>query len=289
MKKYIIILSLFIGSLGAYAQQDPGFSLYKFNMNMINPAYAGAQGNQVNFNFKTAGIENGPQAQGGSFGMALGNNFGLGLSVVNDNVFVKGETTAAIDASYKVQVSDATNLFLGLKAGANFVSVDFTDIIVNDPNDPFFGANQSVTNPVVGAGALLQGERFFLHFSIPNFLGGDQYAIDGNENVEIEGQSEMAMYIGGGMDFYLGDNFILKPALYTRFQSGTSAIDLIGGVDMYKLVEAGLIYRFNERFTGYALIHIKDFIDLGYGYNSSTGEFQDFDNGSHEVVLKVKF
>ncbi|MGB0776865.1 MAG: PorP/SprF family type IX secretion system membrane protein [Flavobacteriaceae bacterium] len=290
MRKYILInVFLFLGGLSAFAQQDPGFSLYKFNMNMINPAYAGANGSEVNFNFKTAGIEDGPEAQGGSASLDLGGNFGLGVSVVNDQVFVKGETMATLDASYKVQLSDQTNLFFGVKAGANFVSVDFSDIIINDPNDPLFGASESITNPVFGAGVLLQGKSYFLHFSIPNFIGGDQYQLEGDTDVSVEGQSQMATYIGAGADLNLGTNLVFKPAVYTRFQNETSTVDLIGGFDIYKLVEAGVIYRLDERVTGYALIHVKDILDIGYGYNASQGDFQNYDDGSHEVVLKIKF
>ena len=42
--KYIKILSLLLVGFTAttlVAQQDPNFTLYNFNMNIINPAYAG--------------------------------------------------------------------------------------------------------------------------------------------------------------------------------------------------------------------------------------------------------
>ncbi len=288
MKKIIYILALFI-NVAAFAQQSPSFSLYKFNMNIFNPAYAGASGTEVNLNFKTAGVEDGPSSQAGSASTNLGSNLGLGISVVNDNLFVKSETAATVDVSYKLQVADQTNLYLGVKAGANFVSVDFTDIITTDPNDPLFGANQSVTNPMFGAGLLLKGERYFVTASIPNFIGGDQYKLDGSNDVNLEGSEDLVTYLGAGMDFDLGTSFVLKPSVFTKFESGNTSVDLIAGFEYNKLVEAGVVYRLDELFAGYAVVNIKDFAAVGFSYNSVIGDFQDFDNGSFEFLVKLKF
>ena len=42
MKKNIIILLIFLFALSANAQQDPQYTQYMYNMNVINPAYAGS-------------------------------------------------------------------------------------------------------------------------------------------------------------------------------------------------------------------------------------------------------
>ena len=44
MKKILIIASLICFNLtDAFAQQDPQYTQYMYNMNVVNPAYAGSQ------------------------------------------------------------------------------------------------------------------------------------------------------------------------------------------------------------------------------------------------------
>ena len=47
MKKNIIILLIFLFALSTNAQQDPQYTQYMYNMNVINPAYAGTEGKDV--------------------------------------------------------------------------------------------------------------------------------------------------------------------------------------------------------------------------------------------------
>jgi len=288
--KHILYILMFLSGPVVLAQENPNFSLYKFNMNMINPAYAGAYGDQVNFNYRSSGIENGPVSQGGSVSFAMAGNFGLGVSVVNDEVFVQNQTAATVDASYYIDLSEKSQLYFGLKLGANFVSVDFSDIVITDPNDPLFGQSESITNPVVGFGALLKGENYFVHFSIPSFLRGNMYQLDGAaSDVGVSGETPIAYYLGAGMNFSLSEEIEFLPSIYTRFESNQTSVDVIAGFDFYKLIEAGGLYRFEGMYSAYALLHLKTLMDIGYAYSANTGDFQNYNDGSHELVLKIKF
>ena len=65
------------------AQQDPSFTMYNLNMNVINPAYAGSNDG---LEFTTlikgqwVGIKDAPNTQTLSISSPIGKNIGLGLS-----------------------------------------------------------------------------------------------------------------------------------------------------------------------------------------------------------------
>jgi type IX secretion system PorP/SprF family membrane protein len=204
-------------------------------------------------------------------------------------VFVSDDTQITADVAYKLQLSDKFDLMMGVKAGMDFYSVDFSDIILADPNDPLFQGNQSITNPIFGAGVLLKSDNLFLSVSIPNFLGGEQYKLDSDQSVGVEGEIPMSTLIGAGYQFDLGTNFSLTPSIFATLSSGETITDVFLTAGLYQFMDLGGMYRVDNSYSIYGLFHVKDLVDLGYSYNATTGEFQNFDNGSHEIMLKVKF
>lgn len=91
-------------------------------MNVINPAYAGAENsNSFSFNSRQqwSSVQDAPSTLAFSYSSARKNNVGLGISVVSDKVFVEQQTSANVDFSYRLQTNESTQLFLGIKAGGN--------------------------------------------------------------------------------------------------------------------------------------------------------------------------
>jgi len=171
-KLYIFIV-LSLCYIQSYAQQDVTYTLYNYNMNIINPAYAGAVEKiefTANFRSQWIGLDGGPETQ--SFSLSapsiINEKVGLGISVVNSSVYVLKETDIYIDFSYKLQLEENLNLFLGLKAGGSSVNINLADVGIE--NDPLFTENVSVFNPNIGVGAYLKGENFYVNISAPAIL-----------------------------------------------------------------------------------------------------------------------
>ena len=106
MRKSIITIIAFtftfLISNKAEAQQDPNFTLYNFNMNIINPAYAGIKDSpELNLVYRRQfiGIDDAPRTISMSYSKGVGKNLGLGISVINDNVFILKQTDIALDIS----------------------------------------------------------------------------------------------------------------------------------------------------------------------------------------------
>jgi type IX secretion system PorP/SprF family membrane protein len=302
IKKIVgVLMLLFITAVTA--QQDPNFIFYRYNMNVINPAYAGSVVKQevgsvpkrvtqlgLNLRSQWSGVQGAPETQSIFFSTGLAKNLGFGVSVINDRTFIENQTWITADFSYKVKFNENTNLFLGVKAGGNSYNANLDGLTsFGIAADPSTSDIQGVFNPTFGLGALLQGERFFVTVSVPNVLTSERLQErDGEAKL---GQSRQHFYLGGGMDFEFSNDFILKPSVVARYvDSSPFTIDFTAAFELEQKFEFGLNYRLNEGIGGLFMFKGTDWIDFGYAYEApSASPIVQTTNGSHEVVTRFTF
>ena len=268
-----------------FSQQESYYSLYRYNMNVINPAFAGAEAaNMFSFTSRSqwASMENTPKTTAFSYSSARENNVGLGISVVSDKVFVEQQTFAYVDFSYKLDMGES-QLYLGLKGGGNFYRADpvgLTTYLGLDPSQETL----SSFNPNVGAGAYYKASSFWFSFSIPRLFNIQR----DRDNLAITSKDRVHSYLGGGVDFGVGNDFYLKPSVMLRKVKGLPAsADLTAMVSWQNRFDVGMSVRTNNSMALMSIISIGMF-DLGYAYETPT------DNGlsqlnlkTHELVLRI--
>jgi len=286
MKKFIYI-ALLLPFLGL-CQQESYYSLYQFNMQVINPAFAGAEAptmaSMLNRN-QWATVENAPKTTAFAFSSARENNVGLGLSVVSDKVFIEQQTFAYIDFSYKLQIGDATNLFLGLKGGGNFYNADGTGL--NSYGVGLDPAQKALSkfNPNVGAGAYLQNEKYWISFSIPRLFN-----VERDEELVVTAKDRIHTYLGGGLTLSINDNFSVKPSVMLRKVQGLPlSADFTGFVSIQNRMDFGLSYRSNASLSWMAFINVVNGIDIGYAYETPSEQMlSGISLKTHELVLRIR-
>lgn len=283
----VIVLGL---SAPIFGQQDPSFTMYNLNMNIINPASAGSvKGVDVTTLIRSqwVGVKNAPSTQTFSLSAPVGKNIGLGFSIVNDQIFVANETDVYVDFSYRLQTSEATSLFLGLKGGGSFFSVELASLGVNDP---LFSKNVSRFNPNFGVGAYFKGANYYASLSVPVLLESTRYEKEGNTVTSASDKPHI--YLGAGYVFRLENELkvIFSPSFMLRYVSGVPvSLDVTAKVGLLDKVELGVSHRLKESFSGLLLFKfIKEF-KLGYGYEHATNDVSKYSNGSHEFVFKFNF
>lgn len=288
--KYIVTSLILILWLDVKAQQDPSFTMYQLNMNIINPAYAGSEGTvqaTTLIRGQWVGVKDAPSTQTLSVSAPFGKNIGVGLSIVNDQVFVAKETDVYVDFSYKLQLSESMDLFLGLKAGGSFFNVDLNSLGVNDP---LFNENVNRFNPNFGAGAYLKGKNYYASLSVPVLLQSKRYEKEGN--VITSASDKPHIYLAGGYTFDFENESQLKitPSFMMRYVSGVPvSFDATAMVGLFDKVEFGVSHRLKESFSGLLLFKfIKEF-KLGYAYEHATNDISTYSSGSHEFVFKFSF
>jgi len=103
-------------------------------MNVINPAYAGADGNTSltsSFRSQWISVKDAPETQSFFYAQPIGDKIGVGLSLVNDQVFVENQTSAnAADyAEFQRVLVDTRNKNMAdqleklVKQGGAFIAV----------------------------------------------------------------------------------------------------------------------------------------------------------------------
>lgn len=288
MKKIIFIVFGLVFTTTVFSQQDPVFTLYYYNMNVVNPAYAGSQDfTEITLNFRSqwVNIPDSPKTQSLSVSYPLTDNLGIGLSIVNDKVFVLKETDFNADISYKIQLSENQDLYFGLKAGASMLNIDLLSLDII--GDPLFSESVKRVNPNVGVGAYLKAENYYISFSAPSILSSTRYDKDGP--IVTEASDRAHFYLGGGYKYEINSNVIFKPSIMGRYVSGAPlSLDLTAMFDLYDKVELGVSHRLSESFSGLVFIKLFDYVDFGYAYDYTLTDVRNYSSGTHEFILKFR-
>ena len=283
------VLLVFLLTSILYAQQDPSYTLYQYNMNVVNPAYAGINDYyEVNINFRSqwVNLEGSPETQSLSVGIPMNDKVGWGLSIVNDEVYVLNETDLYIDFSYRVQVGTNTNLYMGVKGGGTIIDIDLNKLGIM--NDPVFSENVHNFNPNVGVGFLLKGPKYYVNLSAPTLLKSKRYEKDGV--VVTHATDRLHVYAGAGYTISLDDDIDLTPSVMGRFVSGAPiSLDLTSTFDLYNIIELGISYRLDESISGLGMFKLVDWFNVGYAYEATTTDVKDYSRGTHEVLLRFRF
>ena len=126
-----------------------------YNMNVINPAYAGSSeglGVGILYRSQWEGLDGAPETSTINIHTPIGNNVGLGMSIISDQIGPVKETNAYIDFSYTLNLAKENRLAFGLKAGVTSHDIGLVDLTLIDLNDPFFANDISEMTPNIGAG-----------------------------------------------------------------------------------------------------------------------------------------
>ena len=284
-KRSIVYLSLLFLPLLSFGQQESYYSFYLNTMNIINPAFAGAEEGTV-FSFTSrrqwSFDEEAPTTLAFSYSSARENKVGLGISLVADRVFIEQQTSATIDFSYQLNM-ETTQVYLGLKAGGNFYKADPTGLLgfATSP-DPIQQAF-SKFNPNIGVGALLKRENLWISFSLPRIFKSNR-----TKDLAITAKDRVHIYLGGGGTLPLGTNLYLKPSLLLRKVKGLPlSTDLTGFINWQKKFDVGLSYRSSGALSFLSSVRVGNF-DLGYAYETPTvSSLSQLNLKTHEIVLKI--
>ena len=284
MKKLSIIAVLLL-AFQMYGQQDPQYTQYMYNMNIMNPAYAGSRENLsfgLLYRTQWTGIDGAPKT-GTFFGHSpVGNNLGLGLSLIADQIGPVKETNVYADVSYTLKLGGEHRLAFGVKAGATFHDIGLVDLDVVDEDDPFFNQNINKTTPNIGAGFFYYTNKYYFAVSVPNLLSSVHLDANGFKI----GSETQHYFVTGGYVFDLSPNTELKPSFMVKsaFDAPTS-FDVNLNARFFKKFEIGASYRLDDSFSGLINFALSPAVRVGYAYDAVTSDIKAYAPASHEVFL----
>ncbi|EHO12341.1 PorP/SprF family type IX secretion system membrane protein [Myroides odoratimimus] len=290
------IKTIVLGGLGLfsitqiYAQQDPQYTQYMYNTNMINPAYAGSRGTLNVFGmYRTqwVGLDGAPKTANISVSTPLGESgLGLGVNFTNDRIGAMDENNISVDLAYAIDLNADYKLAFGLKGTANLLSVDYTKLNINNPTDPVSQENiNNKFNPNIGAGLYIYSDKAYVGLSVPNFLTTDRY--DDNDITTM--RQKMHFYLMGGYVFDVSQNILFKPAALVKAVSGAPLqVDLTANFLIYDKFTLGGAYRWDASVSALAGFQVNENLFVGYSYDFETTALKHYNSGSHEIFLRFE-
>nr|WP_026977790.1 type IX secretion system membrane protein PorP/SprF [Flavobacterium tegetincola] len=272
----------------AQAQQDPHYTQYMYNMNVINPAYAGSKENLsfgLLYRKQWVDIEGAPSTFTFSGHSPAGKNVGLGLSVIADEIGPVKEQNVYGDFSYTLNLGGEHKLALGLKAGVTFQKIGLFSEIASTlpvPTDSGFSEDTNNTYFNLGTGLFYYTDKYYVALSVPNMIKANYLDFNGVKY----GTETQHYFLTGGYVFDLTPTLKFKPSamLKSAFNS-PSSVDVSANFLFNERFEIGGTYRVDDSFGGMVNFAITPSLRIGYAYDNVISELKTVAPSSHEVIL----
>lgn len=289
MRQIKIILAglLVLTASFVYGQQDPQYTQYMYNMNILNPAYAGSQGTlSIGVLGRTQWVNliGAPRTLTAVIHAPVGKNVGLGFSAIADEIGPIKEQNVYGDFSYTIQTSEEGRLAFGLKGGFTFQAIDIFSLSVNQQGDPLFANNLNETYPNFGVGGFYYTDNYYIGLSVPNVLESRHF--EKKAGIISKASEKMHYFLTSGYVFEMSEDLKLKPSVMLKGVSGAPlSIDLSANALLYDKIELGLSWRVDDSVSGMLNFLITPTLRLGYAYDHTLTNLGSFNSGSHEVFL----
>lgn len=271
------------------AQQDPQYTHYMYNTLSVNPAYAGQRETLSVVGLhrtQWVGIDGAPQTQSFSVHSPLRNErLALGLNVVSDALGPARESFVDANFAYSFPINDNnTMLSFGIKAGWHNISTDWSKGRYQMP-DSRFNDNIDQNALIIGSGVYLSNRNWYVGFSVPNFLKTEHYD-DFQESVATE---RLHFYLTGGYVFNLSERTQFKPAFLMKGTEGAPVIaDVSANFLFNEKLTLGMAWRWDDSISGMAGFQVTEGMFIGYGYDLTTSNLNNYNSGTHEVILRFE-
>lgn len=286
-----IILTLGVVLVGFSSHaQDPNYRQNQFNALMLNPAQAGANSyNDISTlaNSQWTGLRGAPKTITVSGNFNIMKNFGLGVSLLQDELGPVKSTQFAVNGAYHLKLSPKWRFSLGIRALTSNTTVNLTDLVTTVGNDPDMMNNLSTGIQFnAGYGALLYHKNFYLGFSQVRVAGLSFK--DRNMSLFVENRGGYVGYVGANVK--LGSVVTWRPNVVGRYMEGLPYTIDCNMIFTHKIgLDFGASYQVNSAIGGIVGYDFGNKFYVGYSYTYPLSNLNTVSIQSHELALRYKF
>ena len=293
MKKIILVMALLLSCFAVEmrAQQDPQYTQYMYNMNIVNPAYAGSRGTlSIGLLGRTqwVGISDAPKTATLSIHAPVGKNLAAGFSAIADTYGPVNEQNIYADLSYTITTSEEGRFAFGLKGGITLFDVGLLSDIIPPQTVPgvdrLFQDDINEIFPNFGAGVYYYTDKFYAGLSAPNLL--ETKHLEKQSGTITRASEKMHYFFTSGYVFDLSETLKLKPSFMAKAVSGAPlSLDVTANMLFNDRLELGLNYRLDDSIGGLVNFGVTPDLRIGYAYDYTTSNLGNFNSGTHEMFL----
>jgi type IX secretion system PorP/SprF family membrane protein len=292
------------------AQQDPHYSQFMYNKLTYNAGYAGATDGKICVTLlnrqQWMGFGGGQTATGlqrgdapsnlvGSINAAIGSRFGIGATIVKDELGFETMLMPRLTLAYRQPMGDDGVLAGGVGVGSMQRTLDGAKLKALDPNDPKI-PNAAVSGTAIDLDFGLYYTKTNLAGIIDDFYAGVSathlnqntitYSWDNNTSTV---NSKMHYYLTAGGTYQLGGNLALQPNIIVKKDPAKIQTDLNCFLVMNQNIRGGLTWRPMDAAVLLVGYEFPFGLNVGYSYDITTSRIINYSSGSHEIMIRYCF
>jgi type IX secretion system PorP/SprF family membrane protein len=288
MKKILLLLSGLAFLQLTYAQDEAIFGHYNITPVLVNPSAAGFNEThdlQLNARAQWTGFADAPKTYAAQYNGPLGDNFAIGVGVLSESAAQMQRLRAHLNYAFRFQVSETVKLSAGFQT-------EYQEITLNNEvsNNPIIDlSDETVMRFLNGEGRFNAALSFFSSFN-ENTRVGLTFTDLVSVSTSTSDESILKHYMFFASHRFVTDdnNFSFEPSLLIRnvrdvpsqvdinFKAGFLQEQLVTGLSYRSLGSLGLLL--GTKMSNFQLF---------YSYDLFFQNFQQYNDGSHEVSLLI--
>lgn len=323
MKRFLFLCVVFLTGLQlTFAQQRPQYTQYVFNSYLLNPAVSGIENYidlKAGYRSQWTGLDGAPVTsyltinapigqgfiQGDATAMPSGSgenpysrsytqdymaaepHHGVGFQIVTDKTGPITQTNMDFSYAYHLGLTDRLNLAVGVSAGLNHISLNTSEITLENPLDPAISdGNNSQWKPDLGVGLWAYSANWYFGASVQQLLKQNLYF---NTSSDItQSQTVPHYFFTAGVKLPLSEDVSLLPSVLVKvIQPVPTTFDVNLKMAFRDIFWLGGSYRKDDSFGALAGINVNSSINIGYSYDFTTSALNTVSNGTHEIVIGI--
>jgi type IX secretion system PorP/SprF family membrane protein len=295
MKKISILIFLLVAVVKLSAQEQPHYSFYMLRQSLINPAalstYDRISG-AVFFNAQMVGFKGAPLVGAVDVSFPIGKTgLVIGGLIQQDKIGATYKSTIGVGVAYRIKLNPSNYLAFGLNANAYMINADFTQVNVQDPNDPSLGTNANTFwSPNFKLGAYYFRKNFYVGFAVGNILTvnlPNYMNPDPSINARFQ---DVHFYVNAGWQKkFHHDSWKFQPSVMVKQISGSpTQFDVNMQFVYHEAFGFGLSYRSLNTLMAQINYTHKDIFTIAYAFNMGLGFGNRTNYTGHEVMLGFK-
>jgi len=290
MRKYRLLILLLLAFGGHLrAQQYPLLDEYRINPGILAPSFTGTAAKfQVYLTQRNewTGIPGSPVTGAVNVEGIPYDNMGLGTNILVNKAGMVRYLSVNLNYAYHLMLATDHFLHFGISPALYQNSIDFSGLVLADPNDPMVNGYGKHTETYVNCGASLM-----YSFKTLNVCFAFPYLFN-NRTFYSESQYSNYLTMGTNFQFYvnytlgLGKDWELQfDVLYRNMQHTPWLIDAGAMVKYKHSYWLGLMYRKPGTAGVNAGFAVANSFVLAYNYEFSASAMMGKSGGTHEITL----
>jgi type IX secretion system PorP/SprF family membrane protein len=197
--------------------------------------------------------------------------------------------------AYHIKLSEKIKISLSLSAGVMQFAVDASKLTLENTSDYVFASGyESRVVPDLGTSFLLYGlpkengtGNWWLGGYVPQVFPAKLKLF---EVPAPKGTLATHIYATGGYKLFITDEFAAEPSFMIKMVS-PAPVQIDGGLRIiYKnKIWVGGTYRTKDAMSAMVGYTYKDNLTFGYSYDITTSNLKNYSNGSHELMIGLRF